>query len=237
MGASSADTCVTCRDAAEGAAVCDTEWEVSTQTELYNKISSFVHYGTTGNSIMALGDTVTALSNTYSGSEISESSNVMFYLRGLYGLLQCEEALQCELNGGGTRRVMNVYFDTGGGVWKMKGLRFVDGTTSEFYSGAGLYLGSSAKVVMTMCEFKNNQAGGNHVSAFRPAAFRHFTKPPLHPQLTPPPLEPPLSSLSSLSREEVSTFTAHPTPSTSTRRPSAATRRQTATTSTSTTAP
>ena len=221
MGASSADTCVTCRDAAEGAAVCDTEWEVSTQTELYNKISSFVHYGTTGNSIMALGDTVTALSNTYSGSEISESSNVMFYLRGLYGLLQCEEALQCELNGGGTRRVMEVVFDTGGGVWTMKGLRFVDGSSDK---GGGLNMHNGPKVEMTMCEFNNNQAS-NGVSAFRPAAFRHFTKPPLHPQLTPPPPEPPLSSLSSFSRVEPFSLKTVAPPSTSTRRPSATTRR------------
>jgi hypothetical protein len=167
VGATSADTCVTCRDAAEGAAVCDTEWEVSTQTELFNTVSNEGGSTNVGNSIMALGDTVTALSNTYSGSEISADSYAMFSLKDLYGLLQCEEALQCDLNGGGTRRVMYVY-GTGGGVWTMKGLRFIDGDGGQ--DGGGLYMQNSAKVEMIMCEFKNNQAD-NYVSAFRPAAF------------------------------------------------------------------
>ena len=208
---------------------------MSTTTELFNKITN------RGNSIMTDGDTVTALSNTYSGvpkSEIAGYSNninnlenansaCIFHVKGLYGLLQCEEALQCHLNGGGTRQVMGVS-GTGGGVWTMKGLRFVDAGNGIYIGGGtnrggGLFMYNSAKVEMTMCEFNNNQAT-NNVSAFRPATFRHFTKPPLHPQLTPPPLEPSLSSLSSLSREEASTFTAlAPTSSTSTRRPSLAT--------------
>ena len=55
------------------------EWEVSTQTELFSKISNKDDSGsgTTGNSIMALGDTVTALSDTYSGSEIAATPTVV----------------------------------------------------------------------------------------------------------------------------------------------------------------
>ena len=146
------------------------ELSVSTQTELFNSISNYAgsSYVTTGNSIMALGDTVTALSNTYLVSDtsgIAASTNEMFYLKNLYGLLQCVEALQCVLNGGLNRRVMSVE-GTGGGVWTMKGLRFADGESD--YVG-GFAMTDNAEVEMIMCEFKNFWA--NEVSAFRPAAF------------------------------------------------------------------
>jgi len=196
------------------------ELEVSTQTELFAKVSNYVaSWATTGNSIMALGDTVTAQSNTYSGSVAAADSIKIFILDNLYGRLQCEEALQCDLDGEETKQVMSVS-GTGGGVWTMIGLRFVNGYSVGY--GGGLTMNGSAKVEMIMCEFKNNRANYD-VSAFRPAAFRHFTKPPLYRQLTPASLEPPLSSLSSLSRGEASPWTLYTTPSTSTRRPSAAT--------------
>jgi len=156
------------------------ELSVSTQTELFHKVSNRVESGvTTGNSIMAQGDTVTVSSGTYSGSEIAARGDVMFILKDLHGLLQCEEALQCDLNGEGTRRVMAVDGCTGGGctgggVWTMKGLRFVDGKSTDTCGttstcGGGLFTSASANVEMTMCEFNNNQA--TNVSAFRLAAF------------------------------------------------------------------
>jgi len=133
-----------------------TVWEVGNQEELFNKISSenSTYTDDVGNAIMGLGDTVTVALGNYAVG-LAAYSYTIFVLVNLFGILECEVALGCDLDGGGKRRVMTVSYCEGG-VVRIMGMRFVNGDFGSF-RGGGLYINLS-DVELSMCAFNNNNA-------------------------------------------------------------------------------
>jgi len=126
---------------------CGFHW-ASKQPDLFDKIQYNVVYK------MANGDTVTVASGNYAAGS-AHDDYTMFFLSELSGSINCEtDSLSCELDGSGTRRVIEVD-GTGGSLLGFRGLVVTNGKTG---AGGGFYIHSSAQVTLVMCGIKKNEA-------------------------------------------------------------------------------
>jgi len=131
---------------------------VNGHTQLWNTISNYDGYGSAnfGSTIMALDDVVMIEHGTYKAGLYADD-DTLCWLDDLHGTLQCTTLLECELDGGGERRVMRVS-DSVGGVLRVVGLKL---TNADGYSGGGMYI-DGGRVELAMCAIENNKA--YHVS-------------------------------------------------------------------------
>jgi predicted outer membrane repeat protein len=131
-------------------------------TGLFNTVNNHAGFGvdTTGNSIMANGDTVILAYGSYKCSQgTCAASWSMLYTQDLNGEVKCvEDNASCVLDGENTRQVMRVQ-GTGSVTLILRALTFDKGYASQ---GGGVRIGSGALVGLELCVFSDNRATDGH---------------------------------------------------------------------------
>ena len=144
----------TCDAGYGGPGCASVAYGVSTQPDLYDKISSG------GTAKISSGETVVLAPGTYAAGS-AHSVNRLFFLYSLFGYVFCEEdGLRCVLDGSSTRRIMyaGVPGGTNPALLEMRGLVFTNGATE---AGAGLFVDGGAIVTLVACSFVENAASLN----------------------------------------------------------------------------